>query len=163
RDPARRPASAPEVARQLGEIASLAPEGTAGTLIGRAIPILLCAAIVAGVAATASIVPAPRPTQARIPAGAVPTATPEPERTPERREDETPGGVACGGWSCPALDGYTPSCNARNRCAYARAPGAAAFPDHDEWIYVPATAFAMGSAPPRDPEEWPKDETPMHT
>jgi len=56
------------------------------------------------------------------------------------------GVVICGPTTCPALTGYTPTCNTSNHCEYARtSPTAGTWHEDDVWIYVPAGNFPMGA------------------
>jgi len=50
----------------------------------------------------------------------------------------------CGPTTCPALPGYTPTCNGHNHCEYARTSPTATWHADDVWIYIPAGSFPMG-------------------
>jgi formylglycine-generating enzyme required for sulfatase activity len=65
---------------------------------------------------------------------------------------------ACGGMVCPQLDGYTPACNARDFCEYARTNPTQDWHQWDVWIYVPPGSFMMGS----EGEGGNDDEMPVH-
>jgi len=51
----------------------------------------------------------------------------------------------CGPTTCPTLPGYTPTCNGRVHCEYARTSPTAPWHADDVWIYVPAGSFPMGA------------------
>ena len=69
--------------------------------------------------------------------------------------------LVCGPTACPALPGYTPTCNGRAHCEYARTSPTATWHADDVWIYVPAGSFLMG-APTTEAGSLDR-ERPVHT
>jgi len=81
------------------------------------------------------------------------TATYRKDATPLSREagngarcvrDPSPVGVYCN-VPCPALTGYSVSCNPQNHCAYTRSMPTEAWHEWDVWIWIPPGGFEMGT------------------
>ena len=74
-------------------------------------------------------------------------------------DGETDEAVPCVVDDCPALPGYTVSCNAQEHCEYANEEPSG-WKQWDVWIYVPPGSFEMGSP---EAESSNADEKPVHT
>ena len=66
----------------------------------------------------------------------------------------------CGGITCPHLDEYSASCNAKDYCEYHRLEQTADWQQWDQWIYVPPGSFSMGAPAPEASDT---KEGPVHT
>jgi len=73
------------------------------------------------------------------------------------QEADGTAGLACGSMKCPALPGYTVTCNAKAHCEYAN-QDATGWRQWDVWVYVAPGTFTMGSTG----EGGSADETPAH-